>query len=284
MNENFSRSSPQFSSAKTAALRCGLALLSLRRLPSCQPDADTRLGLAIQYPPVVWLAVVCGLSIVHYLLFGLVHNLVDMRVCLGHLPDPLLELVPFDERWTFVTRDLYVASIVTVTGVLFFQAYCGLHTPILRWGLALTFMSSMRMVTMLLIPLCRLTVEPGGPPPLTSPSMLDLGLVSIPWRMFALNDLVYSGHASLFLLLLRATRTWASIARLSIGGFLAVLIYGLLATRDHYSVDIMLALPFSYLADTLAVSLLRIANPVRDRGVLSAVPFIETDDSGTPRA
>jgi PAP2 superfamily C-terminal len=221
------------------------------------PEADTRLGLAVRYRWPVWLAILGTFLIVHYCLWGFVHNLVDMRVCVGVSPDPLLAIIPYDERWTFVTRHLYVAVLLVATVVVFYQAFRGVHTPALRWGLALIFMSSMRMATLILIPLCRPTVQPFGPPPLSSPAMVNLHFFSVPWRIFALNDVVYSGHTSVFLLLLLATNTWPTIARFCVGAFLAVMIYGMLGMRDHYTVDILLAFPCSYFADAVAVSILR---------------------------
>jgi PAP2 superfamily C-terminal len=231
----------------------------VRRLFRGRPDADVRRGLALRYPASVWVAVLTAFVVVHYLLFGFVHNIVDTRPCLATPPDPLLKIIPFDTRWMVVTLDAYVAVTAFVSAMLILQAVRGVHTPALRWTLALVFMSSMRMGTLLLIPLCRPTLMPGGPPPLASPEMLNLGFVSIPMRIFALNDLVYSGHTALFLMLLRATGTWPPISRFAIGGFLTVLAYGLLSTRDHYTVDILLAFPCSYFADSLSVVLLRAA-------------------------
>ena len=237
----------------------------MRRLFRGRPDADTRRGLALRYPTAVWVGVLTAFAIVHYVLFGFVHNIVDMRPCLATPPDPLLKVIPFDTRWMVVSLDAYVAVTAVVSALVIVQAMRGVHTPALRWALALVFMSSMRMGTLLLIPLCRPTMMPGGPPPLAAPEMLNLGFVSIPMRVFALNDLVYSGHTSLFLLLLRATGTWAPAGRFAVGGFLSVMVYGLLATRDHYTVDILLAFPCSHFADTLAVFLLRAVGNTRAR-------------------
>jgi hypothetical protein len=222
-----------------------------------RPYADIRGGLALRYRWPVWVCVFSLFAVVHFTLFGIVHNYVDTRVCIGYSDDPLLRLIPFDLRWEIVTRQLYVVMVLTFAAVVLIQAGRGVHTPALRWALALCFMSSMRMATLMLIPICRPTVVAFGPPPLASPQMLNLYFVSVPWRIFALNDVVYSGHTALFLLLLMATCTFPRIVRIVIAVFTAFMIYGLLATRDHYSVDVLLAFPCAYFADFLACSILR---------------------------
>jgi hypothetical protein len=213
--------------------------------------------LARSYGWPVWAAVFSALAAVHALLFGVVHNYVDTRACIGYSPDPVLELIPFDVRWEIVTVDLYVAFSIAAAAALLVQAARGNHGPALRFALALAFMTSMRMATLLMIPLCGPTVPLGGPPPLASPSMLHLGFVSVPWRMFAANDMVYSGHTSFFLLLLLATRAWARAARVALAVFVLVMMYGLLAARNHYAIDLLLAFPCSYFADMVARALLR---------------------------
>ena len=232
----------------------------MEKLIRSHPEADSRLGLGMRYPWYVWVAILGTFSIVHYVLWGIVHNIVDLRVCIGVSPDPVLALIRYDERWTIVTRPLYVAVLLISAFVILFQAFRGVHAPGLRWALALVFMSSMRMATLLLIPLCRPTVQPGGPPPLASPAMIDFHFFHVPWRLFALNDIVFSGHTSVFLLLLLATATWPNVIRFCLVAFLAIMIYGMFAMRDHYSVDILLAFPCSYFADALAVSILRALN------------------------
>jgi hypothetical protein len=219
--------------------------------------ADVEVGLAPRYRWTVWVAVFTAFAGVHALLFGFVHNHVDMRDCIGHSPDPLLKLIPFDLRWEIVTVHLYVACSITAAVMLVVQAVRGTHAPALRFTLALTLMTSMRMATLLAIPLCGPTVPVAGPPPLQAPSMLHLGLLSVPWRMFAANDMVYSGHTSFFLLLLLATRTWAPAVRRAVALFVLLMMYGLLAARNHYSIDLLLAFPCSYFADMVSVTLLR---------------------------
>jgi len=254
----------------------------VRRLFRGRPDADTRRGLALRYPAAVWVGVMSTFLAVHYVVFGFVHNIVDMRPCLATPPDPLLKIIAFDTRWMVVTLDAYVAVTAVVSALLIVQAMRGVHTPALRFALGLAFMSSMRIGTLLLIPLCRPTMMPGGAPPLTAPEMVNLGFVSIPLRVFALNDLVYSGHTSLFLLLLRATGTWAPAGRLAVGGFLGVMVYGLLATRDHYTIDILLAFPCSYFADSLAVFVLRAIGNTRALPSDRFVPSREHERAADP--
>jgi hypothetical protein len=228
-----------------------------------QADADTRLGLAIRYPWPVWVAVMSAFALVHCTLFGYVHNAVDLRVCSAYSPDPFLRFVPFDSRWTLVTHDLYLAMTLAVSAVVIVQAIYGVHTPALRLALSLCFMTSMRMATLLMIPLCRPTVKAFAPPPLASPQMLNLHFFSIPWRVFALNDLVYSGHTALFVLVLLISGTWFVLARLGVAVFLVLMMYGLLAARDHYSVDLLLAFPCAFFANALAVRILRHFTPGR---------------------
>jgi hypothetical protein len=210
-----------------------------------------------RYRWTVWVAVFTAFFIVHGLLFCLVHNYVDMRACMGHSPDPLLKLIPFDPRWRMVTIYLYIAFIVVTALAVLTQAARGLHSPALRWALALVFMTSMRMATLMMIPLCGPTVPAGYPAALASPAMLNLGFLSFPWRVFAQNDMVYSGHTSLFVMLLLATRTWAPAARVTVGIFVALMMYALLGEREHYTIDLLLAFPCSFFADTLSVTLLR---------------------------
>jgi hypothetical protein len=222
-----------------------------------RPEADVEAGLARRYRWPVWVAVFTAFAAVHALLFGFVHNHVDLRDCIGYSPDPVLKLIPFDLRWEIVTIRLYVACSVVAAVMLVAQAVRGAHAPALRFTLAVMFMTSMRMATLLMIPLCGPTVPVGGPAPLQAPSMLHLGFLAVPWRMFAANDMVYSGHTSFFLLLLLATRTWAPALRLAVALFVLLMMYGLLAARNHYSIDLLLAFPCSYFADMLSVTLLR---------------------------
>ena len=219
-----------------------------------------RNGLALRYSWRVWTGVFTAFLIIHYLLFGIVHNYVDMRPTIGYSPDPLLKFIPFDMRWSLISIDLYVLMIVITAIAVIVQATRGVHTPMLVWALALCFHTTMRMGTLMMIPLTRPNL-PSTAPPLTSPQMLNLGFVSIPWRVFALNDLVYSGHTSLFIMLLLATGTWPKFWRWVVGVFLVSMVYALLATRDHYTVDILLAIPCAYFSVGMAKAILRHVKP-----------------------
>ena len=238
---------------------------TVNKLLRSHPEADARLGLATRYPWYIWVLIISSFAVIHYILWGFVHNWVDLRVCVGFSPDPLLKIIPYDERWTFVTRDLYVAVLLIAMVTVFYQGFRGVHLPALRWGLALTFMSVLRMGTLVLIPLCRPTVQPFGPPPLSQMAMVNLHFFSVPWHLFAFNDVVYSGHSAAFITLLLATNTWPNVVRWGVGIFLALMIYGMLAMRDHYTVDILLAFPCSYFSDMIAVSILRRLKASRSR-------------------
>jgi hypothetical protein len=67
---------------------------------------------------------------------------------------------------------------------------------------------------------------------------------------------LFSGHVGEFLLLLRLTRSWPRWPRAVLAVFSVLQIYGLLATRGHYTVDIILAFPCAYFADRMAVHVL----------------------------
>ena len=219
----------------------------------------------------LWGAAVAVLLIVHFALFGYVQNLVDMRPCIGYSPDPLMRLIPFDERWTIVTRPLYL-WIGTIVGLfLITQAVKGRQFPLLRLTIASSITSSIRMATLYLIPLCRSTVAAGAPPPLRAVTTINLHLFSIPFRPFALNDLVFSGHVGIYLLILYATPHWPRPVRLAIGFFLLLMIYGLIATRDHYTVDILLAVPCSFFADRMAVTLVQEIAQTRSGRIVNSV-------------
>ena len=49
--------------------------------------------MALKYGPWTWAVVLTTFAVIHYLLFGIVHNIVDMRMCLGYSPDPVLKIV-----------------------------------------------------------------------------------------------------------------------------------------------------------------------------------------------
>ncbi len=227
------------------------------RLCRHSADADARFGLEQRYGWPVWVAILSLTAVVHYTLFGIVHNYVDMRVCIGYSPDPLLKIIPFDTRWSLISRDFYFWITIDVSLAFIVLSFLGTHSGALRFALALCFQTLLRMACLIAIPLCRATVQAGAPPPLASPQMLNLHFFSVPWRVFALNDLVYSGHTALFLIMLLSSRTWMPMVRAGIAVFLVFMVYALLATRDHYTIDILLAFPAAFFANFLAVSILR---------------------------
>jgi hypothetical protein len=129
---------------------------------------------------------------------------------------------------TIVTRPLHlwISSIALL--FMIGQAVAGHEFPTLRLGIASCITSSMRMATLYLIPLCRPTVAAGDPGPLHAFTTVSLQFFTIPLRPFALNDLVFSGHVGILLLILYATPHWPMAVRVSTASFLVLMIYGLL--------------------------------------------------------
>ncbi len=203
-----------------------------------------------------WALVLISVLVVHSVLFGIVHNLVDMRVCAVHLPDPLYGLVRFDARWTIVTVQAYAVAAVAILCGMLYGAMRGRQAPMLRLGVAVCLQSLLRCCTLLMLPACRATIPLGTPGPLHVFALNDPGFYALGMRGFALNDLVFSGHTGLFLLFLYATPAWPRPVRLSIACFTLLMVYGLLATREHYTIDILLAIPCSFFADRMALTLI----------------------------
>jgi hypothetical protein len=139
---------------------------------------------------------------------------------------------------------------------VFTQAFLGDHRPVLRWGLGLAVCGVFRAVTVLAIPLCRWTRQPGTAA-LPHVPTLDLGFIEIPWRMFASNDLLFSGHVCELILLLRATRSWPAWARAILWAFQILQIIGLIVGRGHYTVDIVMAIPVAVFADHASFQIAR---------------------------
>jgi hypothetical protein len=232
--------------------------------PAVTSEGGGRLPARMAWP--AWaIALTCFLA--SYLwIFCFVHVRADTTACQLRLDDPLYSLIPDDPRWDLVTHTAYVFLTLSSVGALLLQAALGDHRPILRFGMGLAIMAVLRGTCILLVPLCRITSEPGTAA-LSAVPTLDLGFVSIPWRMWAANDMLFSGHVGEFLLLLRLTPSWPRWPRWVIGVFSVLQIYGLLATRGHYTVDIILAFPCAYFADRMAVHVLafvagRAASPV----------------------
>jgi hypothetical protein len=204
----------------------------------------------------VWVIVISVLVIVHLVLFGYVQNMVDMRRCIGYSPDPLFRFIAFNERWRFVTMTMYGLVVATAVLAMIVQAVRGLEFPFLRLAIASSITSTIRIATLYLIPLCNPFVAAGGPPPLHAFSTVHLYFFQLPFRPFALNDLVFSGHTAIYLLILYANPQWPAVVRAAFAGFILLMMYALIATRDHYTVDLLLAIPCSFFADRVALALL----------------------------
>jgi hypothetical protein len=209
-------------------------------------------SLRVTFPAAVWVAVLFSLACVYAFMFGVVHVACDMRPCVARLPDPLMDLVPLDIRWALVTRTIY--AFITGGGAIWFivLAVRGNHRPALRFATALAITALLRSTTVLLLPLCRATIEPGTIV-LTQTPLLDLGLFKVPFRTYATNDLVFSGHIAELLMLTWAGGKWWPRGALPVLVVFQILqAYGLLATRGHYTVDMVIAVPFAFFADRLA--------------------------------
>jgi hypothetical protein len=206
----------------------------------------------VRYPAAVWVVVLSCLACVYAYMFGVVHVAVDMRACVATLPDPLMRLVPLDIRWAIVTRVIY--GFITGGAALYFIALAvrGNHRPALRFATALAITAVLRSITVLLTPLCRATVQ-AGTVVLHETPLVHLGPISFPFRTYATNDLVFSGHvAELLMLTWAGGRWWPPGARPVLVVFQVLQAYGLLATRGHYTVDMVIAVPFAFFADALA--------------------------------
>jgi hypothetical protein len=112
------------------------------------------------------------------------------------------------------------------------------------------------------LPLCRATATPGHAVLASVPS-LNLGFARVPWLPWATNDLMFSGHVCEFLILYLAVRsTWPRGALWALIVFQVLEALALVITRGHYTIDIVIAVPFAFLADRIAaVSLARLTRP-----------------------
>jgi hypothetical protein len=203
----------------------------------------------------VWIAASLAFIAAYGFMWSYVHVRVDMRPCLTQLPDPLFSLIPYNRAFYYVTHEAYELITIGAVIALVCQAVRGDHRGLVRWGTGLTVQAVLRSVTLLLLPLCRVTVAPGTID-LKEVPLLDLGLFKIPWRVWASNDLVFSGHIGEFLLLYWATRNWPKPWRVFLVLFQFVQAYALLATRGHYTIDLVVAVPCAYFADGMAVGAL----------------------------
>ncbi|HXU80391.1 MAG TPA: phosphatase PAP2-related protein [Polyangia bacterium] len=220
------------------------------------------LGLPRRFRPLVWGAVAAAFAAAYGFLFTVVHPYVDTRLCVAQLPDPLFALLGFDARWFRVSHDLFYLVTAVALAALVTQALRGDQRPLVRFGLGVSLQAVMRSLTMALLPLCRVTVTPGHAAYAVVPT-LDLGFAHIPWLPWAKNDLMFSGHVGEFLILYLAVRTsWPRPALVALVAFQILEAMALVITRGHYTIDIVVAVPFAFLADQVAVAILeRISRP-----------------------
>jgi hypothetical protein len=225
---------------------------------------DGSLRLPSRLPLRVWLVAIALFTGAYGFMWSVVHVRADTEPCLTRLVDPLFGVISYNRAWYYVTHDVYEVVTVLVVIALFLQALRGEHRPLVRWGTGLAIQALLRSTTISLLPICRHNIEPGTIA-LDKIPMLDLGFVQIPWRVWASNDLIFSGHVGEFLLLFWATRTWPKSVRWGLVVFQVFQAYGLIATRGHYTIDILLAVPCAFFADSIAVELLdRLARPLRN--------------------
>jgi len=211
--------------------------------------------LPLRIAPRVWLLGAMAFMLTYGFMFSVVHVLADTRPCIARVNDPLFQVVPWQHGWYYVTHTAYYFFTLGGTLALLARAVRGDHRPFLRFGLGLTLQAALRSLTISLLPLCRFTVEPGTVV-LTEVPTIDLGLFRLPWRAWATNDLVFSGHVGEFLLMTWCGRHWPRPARWALILFQVLQAYGLLATRGHYTIDLVVAVPCAFLADAGAQRLL----------------------------
>lgn len=204
-------------------------------------------------PLAVWAATALAFTTSYALLWCYVHVRVDTQPCLVRLDDPLFALIPKDRRFFLVSHELYTGLTLSALALLIWWAYRGNHFPLVRFGAALSLQGLFRAVTLLLLPLCRVNIQPGTVV-LDHIPLLDLGLVRIPWRMWATNDLFFSGHVGEFLLLSWAMRGAPRPILSLLVAFQVLQAYALIATRGHYTIDLLVAVPFAFMADRMALA------------------------------
>jgi hypothetical protein len=225
------------------------------------PGCDTaHLPLVLSWR--IWAGGIVCFLLCYGTMWSYVHAYADLHPCIAHLPDPLFALVSYQPWFFQVTGPFYKCLTVFLTLVLLGQAILGDHVPLVRWGVALSVQALLRSVTILLIPLCRVTV-PVGTCAATSIRTYDIGPLHVPWHLSALNDLMFSGHVGEFILLMLATRSWPRPVRAALWTWQIVQAYGLIATRGHYTADIVVAIPFALLADRVAMAVLGRLSPAR---------------------
>ncbi len=233
-------------------------------------STELETGLRNRYGWRTWVLVLFSVLVVHYVLFGIVHNLVDMRVCAVHLPDPLYRARSASTR---------AGLPVTVAGV---RHRCGRRScagcclrraareataDAAAWEWRSASSRRCAAAALLLLPACRATIPLATPGPLHACYAHEAtrGFIALGIRGFAVNDLVFSGHTGLFLLFLYATPAWPRPIRSLIACFTLLMVYALLATREHYTIDILLAAPCSFFADRMALELIGLVPNTRTR-------------------
>jgi hypothetical protein len=241
---------------------CETTVLPMRLKPAPAPVPDGPARLPMRFPPAIWAMVLASFAVAYGLLFTVVHPYVDTRVCVARLPDPLFALLPFDTRWYRVSHELFYVATAAALAALFAQTARGDQRPLVRFALGISLQAVMRSVTMALLPLCRATVTPGHAVLTTVPT-LNLGFARVPWLPWATNDLMFSGHVCEFLILYLAVRTtWPRGALWTLVVFQVLEALALVITRGHYTIDIVIAVPFAFLADRVAtMTLARLARP-----------------------
>lgn len=245
----------------SARLPAWLAVLVLRARSRLAPERDDAVHLPRRIRARVWLLTLFAVVAVYFFMWSVIHVAADIRPCLGQLDDPLHHLVPLDPRWAAVSHELYVVVVLSTIAVMFAVAALGDHRPVVRWGMALAIVAVLRSTTIWLVPLCQVGVE-AGTSHLAELPWVEVGPLRVLWRAFATNDLLFSGHMAECILALRATRSWPRGLRAAMWVFLVAQAYALLATRGHYSVDLLVAVPMAYLADRVALgTLARLCRP-----------------------
>src|SRR5262249_20170709 len=158
-------------------------------------------------PWTAWGLATTAFVCVYFWLFSFVHVHADTTACQLRLDDPLYRIIPLNLWWDAITVWTYMYLTGTCVLVMIVQATLGDQRPLVRFGTGLAIMGLIRGLCILLVPLCRVNSEPGTATFTTTP-LLDLGFTQIPWRMWAKNDMLFSGHVGEFILLLRLTRSW----------------------------------------------------------------------------
>jgi hypothetical protein len=210
-------------------------------------------GLPARLPMRIWVATTVAFLVAYGFLFTVVHPLVDTRRCVARLPDPLFAVLPYAHGWYLVSHELFYLVTVVSLSALVALAARGDHRPLVRFALGISLQAALRSITLALLPICRATVEPGHAA-LDHLPTVDLGFARVPWRTWATNDLVFSGHVAEFLILSFAVwGVWPRRARVALVAFQLLQTVALIATRGHYTVDIVIAVPFAFFADRVTV-------------------------------